>query len=174
MKSPIGDKIYQLLILNWGMAFLGLGIGYLNPQSPVLKTPIPNLKSPIGHFITNRWFPLLVLYYYLYPRVIFCRILPCSMPNETVVGVLINAQSWRVRTVQACKAVWPYIKLGRIVKCLIPSNGIPGSLDLLANFSKISKKIGAWVVNGKTSTKKNLRFSQYSAITISKEKCELV
>ena len=36
--------------LNWGLVFLGLGIGDLNLQSPILKTPIPNSKSPIGHF----------------------------------------------------------------------------------------------------------------------------
>ena len=60
-----------------------------------------------------------------------------------------------------------HAKMFDLTMCLTPSNWIPGSLDLLANFSKISKKIGAWVVNGKTSEKKNLRFSQYSAITMS-------
>ena len=53
---------YQLVILNWGLGFLGLGIGDLNSQSLILKTPIPNLKSPFGNFITNWWFSLLVLY----------------------------------------------------------------------------------------------------------------
>ena len=36
----------------------------LNHQSPVHKSPITNSKSPIGNFITNRWFPLVVLYYF--------------------------------------------------------------------------------------------------------------
>ena len=35
---------------NWGKINIG-------------KTPIPNLKSPIGHFITNWRFPMLVLKY---------------------------------------------------------------------------------------------------------------
>ena len=34
---------------------------FSNPQSPFLKTPIPNSKSTIGRYITNWWFPLLVL-----------------------------------------------------------------------------------------------------------------
>ena len=28
-------------------------VGFLNPQSPILKTPVPNSKSPIGCYITN-------------------------------------------------------------------------------------------------------------------------
>ena len=43
-------------ILNWGLVCLRLGIGDL-------KTPYPDSKSPIGHFITNWWYQLLVLYY---------------------------------------------------------------------------------------------------------------
>ena len=45
-----------MVILNWGMVFLGLGIGDLNPQSSILKAPIPNsnspivISSPIGYF----------------------------------------------------------------------------------------------------------------------------
>ena len=35
-----------LVILNWGLMFFGLVIGDL-------KTPMPNSKSPIGHFITK-------------------------------------------------------------------------------------------------------------------------
>ena len=37
--------------------FLRLGI------TLILKTPIPNSKSPVGHSITNWLFSLLVLYY---------------------------------------------------------------------------------------------------------------
>ena len=33
----------------------------VNPQSLILKTPIPHSKSPIGNCITNWWFPLTVL-----------------------------------------------------------------------------------------------------------------
>ena len=50
----------QLVILNWGLVLLAFGIGDLNPQFQILKTPIPNDKSPIGNFITIWWFPLLV------------------------------------------------------------------------------------------------------------------
>ena len=54
------------MILNLGLVFLGLGIWdlwYRIRGEKMGKTPIPNSKSPIGYLITNRWFPLLVLWF---------------------------------------------------------------------------------------------------------------
>ena len=48
------------MILNLGLGFLGLGIGDWGfsiedwAKINMGKTPIPNLKLPIGDFITNR------------------------------------------------------------------------------------------------------------------------
>ena len=37
--------VIKLVIFSLGLVFLGLGIGNLNPKSPILKTPIPNKKN---------------------------------------------------------------------------------------------------------------------------------
>ena len=86
-KSPIGNKItnwwfwfgdwcfedwrflksweLKVDITNWWykdqLVSLNKGFEFLNLQSPILKTLIPYSKSQISCYITNWWFPLLVL-----------------------------------------------------------------------------------------------------------------
>ena len=58
IKLPIGDFEFGIGVFrigDWGFRIEDWG--KINTD----KTLIPNSKSPIGYFITNQWFPLLVL-----------------------------------------------------------------------------------------------------------------
>ena len=78
---------FQFLLTKlWELVLLGLG------KSQVLKTPIPNSKPPIGHFITNWWFPFLVLKYLLLitnffihiDLVHYCHYYYCKVANVSI------------------------------------------------------------------------------------------
>ena len=110
---------------NWcfwiGDFFLGLGIEDLNPQSLILKTTIPNSKSPIGNFITIWWSSLLFLYY-------------IQRANNLAIYHTRCSQSW---STNRC-----------VINCQTPD--LPGSPSLSNYLKKLGEALysGRWLVVG--------------------------
>ena len=76
---------------------------FLNPQSPIFKTPIPNSKSPIACYITNKGFPLLVLFCFFLSK---CPKFPAGeyhMPMRLFTNTVnVILKSFKIQNTENC------------------------------------------------------------------------